>query len=666
MKRIGAFWGSFRAELPVVGSEFLVLFLAVLLAILPACPSGGKPPTGPPTGPGPLNIADQSHFRQSVGSELLSARFDISDGNFPNQVVPGFIPNGTKIWYVPAAMVNNLPADVSFKEMEVVYRTIYGATFTYRFEVEKVPESQGGGYRIIGDADLLAAVAVGATATTIIVAGVTLDIIQCAVVGWGFLLWPLGCFPGPFRLSDLVETDGFDIGPPAPVVYDWELTEEKSADKSLSVPPKGWVEILLSNNLFSIDVSAVYTVHHSSGNVDKFWGGRFSFDTDEDGFTNEEEVTAGTDPYDPNDFPMPIGLPLELSMATVPNELSVGEPATSTLSFGGSLPPWQFELNWPDGTAVNGRMLDGGEIILTSSVGTFEVSGTFGSTGSALSIRHHPIAPTDGFLPVRGRVVGSDGQSKAVENPVKVNPAGPPPPQSVAVPNVVGLLRSTAESTIHNAGLSVGVVTTSHHATVPVGKVISSAPVAGTQVALGSSVNLIISLGPEPPATAPVPNVVGLTQSSAESTIHNAGFSVGTVTTSYHATVPVGKVISSSPVAGTQVLLGSNVDFVVSLGPVSVPPLTLSFISTDADTTYLVGESGNFRATVGGGTPPYSVVVLYPDASAPDIMSGAGPVFNFASHIWAASTGGVSLPVQCRATDSAGRVANAAVYIRIN
>ena len=570
-------------------SEFLVLVMAVLLAILPACPSSSKPPTGPPVGPGPLNIVDSSHFRQSTGTQLLSAEFAINDGNFPNTIVSGFIPDGTKIWYVPEAMVNGMPADVSFKEATVVYRTIYGATFTYHFEVEKVPESQGGGYRIIGDADLLATVAIGATATNIIIAGVTLDIIQCAVWGWGFLLWPLGCFPGPLFKAP-AEIGAFDIGAPTPVVYDWE--SNKSFDnKSLAVAPKGWVEILFSNNLFTIDVSAVYTVPYQGGSVDKQWGGRFSFDTDEDGFTNEEEITAGTDPYDPNDFPMDVGLPLEGNMGTAPTEVTVGEVMTSTINFRGSLPSHQFEVVYPDGSNILGQMAANGDISVSTNVGGIEVSGNHGTVESTLVFHHRPTAPTEGgqYLPINVAISGTDGQSVAMTNLVKVNPSGVP--TEVAVPNVVGLLQATATSTIQNAGLVVGTIGTSYHASIPAGKVISSAPIAGTQVSLGSSVNLVVSLGPAPG-----------------------------------------------------------------------PSLTLVFVSTDADTDYLLSETGHFKATVAGGTPPYSVNVLWPDAGFSS-SEGSNTVFNF-SRLWVATTGGW-LPVRCRVTDNTGAYVDREVSVRI-
>ncbi len=65
----------------------------------------------------------------------------------------------------------------------------------------------------------------------------------------------------------------------------------------------------------------------------------------------------------------------------------------------------------------------------------------------------------------------------------------------VSVPDVVGLTQTAAAATITNAGLILGVVTQQSSATVPAGSVISQSPAAGTSVADGSAVNLVVSSG---------------------------------------------------------------------------------------------------------------------------------------------------------------------------
>ena len=120
----------------------------------------------------------------------------------------------------------------------------------------------------------------------------------------------------------------------------------------------------------------------------------------------------------------------------------------------------------------------------------------------------------------------------------------------VNVPDVVGMTQTAAQSSITAASLSVGTISKATSATVPKESVISQNPAAGSSVEVGSSVSLVISSGP---AMISVPNIVGMTQSAAESAITAGNLTVGTITQANSDTVPAGSVISQSPVGGTSV-----------------------------------------------------------------------------------------------------------------
>ncbi|MFC1762062.1 PASTA domain-containing protein [Planctomycetota bacterium] len=79
-------------------------------------------------------------------------------------------------------------------------------------------------------------------------------------------------------------------------------------------------------------------------------------------------------------------------------------------------------------------------------------------------------------------------------------------------------------------------------------------------------------LPPLPPAVVAVPNVVGLPQAFAQSAINSAGLVVGFVGQIYHATVPLGQVISQNPTGGSTANVGDAVNLVVSKGPSPLPP----------------------------------------------------------------------------------------------
>jgi sugar lactone lactonase YvrE len=75
---------------------------------------------------------------------------------------------------------------------------------------------------------------------------------------------------------------------------------------------------------------------------------------------------------------------------------------------------------------------------------------------------------------------------------------------TVAVPNVVGQTQTASSAPIAAVGLVTGTVSTTSSSTVPSGTIISQNPAAGTQVTVGSAVNLLVSSGIAQP-TSPSP-----------------------------------------------------------------------------------------------------------------------------------------------------------------
>lgn len=104
--------------------------------------------------------------------------------------------------------------------------------------------------------------------------------------------------------------------------------------------------------------------------------------------------------------------------------------------------------------------------------------------------------------------------------------------------------------------------------------------------------------------TTLVPNVVGLSQSSATSSLASANLAVGAVTQQYSGTVPAGSVISQAVAAGSRVVLNSAVNLVVSLGIDPAPKLfrtSLASVSSSAWTTVSLGQ--NYISPVIVATP---------------------------------------------------------------
>lgn len=133
------------------------------------------------------------------------------------------------------------------------------------------------------------------------------------------------------------------------------------------------------------------------------------------------------------------------------------------------------------------------------------------------------------------------------------------------VPSVVGTSVNEATTTIAAAGLSVGAIsyTGSSAPGVADGTVTSQTPPAGTQVAKGSSVDIVIS-GAE---KVSVPNVIGLDQGEATLVLQRAGLVVGNVTEASTTAAKTGTVSDQNPAGGALLSKGGAVALVIAVAP---------------------------------------------------------------------------------------------------
>lgn len=152
--------------------------------------------------------------------------------------------------------------------------------------------------------------------------------------------------------------------------------------------------------------------------------------------------------------------------------------------------------------------------------------------------------------------------------------------EMTSVPNVVNYEDSQATTLLEEAGLKV----THGYAyddNVEKDHVISSDPVAGTEVEEGSTVKIIISNGKEQKKVV-VPNLEGMSEADAAAKLTELNL-VGAPTYEYSDTVKEGQVISQDPVVNTEVDEQSTVSYVVSKGQEKV--------------TYSVAFSGSLTNT---------------------------------------------------------------------
>ncbi|MBV8945183.1 MAG: serine/threonine protein kinase, partial [Solirubrobacterales bacterium] len=157
-------------------------------------------------------------------------------------------------------------------------------------------------------------------------------------------------------------------------------------------------------------------------------------------------------------------------------------------------------------------------------------------------------------------------------------------PAKIVVPPVAGEQFSTAQAQLQNAGFTVSQVqlTSSRKA----GTVIRQVPLAGTKVKEGSTIALTVSSGP---GNTTVPTVIGEPAAQAKANIESQSLKVGSVQHQSSTTIDSGRVIESSPTAGTSVPVDSKVTLILSTGP---PPVQVPDVTTE--------DVGQAKATLEG------------------------------------------------------------------
>ncbi|MGL5764246.1 MAG: PASTA domain-containing protein, partial [Sarcina sp.] len=174
--------------------------------------------------------------------------------------------------------------------------------------------------------------------------------------------------------------------------------------------------------------------------------------------------------------------------------------------------------------------------------------------------------------------------------------------EKVQIPNIIGMTVENAKATLTDLGLTV-TTSQSYSDTIKNGEVMSIDPSVGSEIAKDSTVNLVVSQGPQ---QVNVPNVAGMTLDQAKQAIQQAGLVVGTVTQQHSDSVANGNVISVSPTGATP--KGSTINITVSSGKeiqmVAVPNVEQKSLQ-DA-TAALQGAGLNVNAVKGLEAPDAS------------------------------------------------------------
>jgi beta-lactam-binding protein with PASTA domain len=164
----------------------------------------------------------------------------------------------------------------------------------------------------------------------------------------------------------------------------------------------------------------------------------------------------------------------------------------------------------------------------------------------------------------------------------------------VPVPNVQGKQENEAATILQNDGFTV-VPKQDTTSTQPAGTVVGQNPAPNTQVPPGSAVTILVS------GAASVPNVVGLSQASAEASLQSSGFKVTVETVAGPAGTAAGNVWKQTPNSGTTAPQGTTVTILVQpqASPTGSP--TAPGSPTASGSPPAPGQGGNGQGGNGQG-----------------------------------------------------------------
>ncbi|WP_457254402.1 Stk1 family PASTA domain-containing Ser/Thr kinase [Pedococcus sp. P5_B7] len=177
----------------------------------------------------------------------------------------------------------------------------------------------------------------------------------------------------------------------------------------------------------------------------------------------------------------------------------------------------------------------------------------------------------------------SPGAAEMVASGTKVGISVSAGPDTVELPDLKGFTQDEATARLANLDLKVGTVKEVDDTGLDKGKVFTTSPGAGEDVAVGSAINLNVSSG-----KVTVPNVVGKTRNEAADILGELGLSVKT--TYVDSTEPENSVLKQSIKAKTKVEDGSTITLTIAQPPPPVqtpttPPTTATTEPTTPPTT---------------------------------------------------------------------------------
>ncbi len=168
----------------------------------------------------------------------------------------------------------------------------------------------------------------------------------------------------------------------------------------------------------------------------------------------------------------------------------------------------------------------------------------------------------------------------------------------IEVPNVVGKTEEEAKAALNELGLGYKVSAYETSETYETGLVCSQSIAAGEEVEINTVVTVIVSSGLEEKVEyIVVPDVSGMSESSAKQTLESAGFVVGGTESEYSDSYSEGTVTRTSPAYGNKVTKDTSITIYVSKGSEKVTVPDVVGMSDDSAQSAIKNAGLNVTAT---------------------------------------------------------------------
>ncbi len=203
----------------------------------------------------------------------------------------------------------------------------------------------------------------------------------------------------------------------------------------------------------------------------------------------------------------------------------------------------------------------------------------------------------------------------------------------VTVPDIIGMSEADGQSALKADGLTMD-SSYEYSDEYDAGDIISVDPSVGTEVAVDSTVKVVVSKGEEPAEKVVVPQLVGETSTYAKSALSSLGLE-GSSTEAYSNDYDKGVVISQSISANKSVEVGTTVEYVISKGPETVYITMPSVVGEPAETAveelaaagFVVTTDEQYNSSVTAGyvvSASISAGASVPDGSSVKVVISMG------------------------------------------